>query len=292
MTVDPSMMPSTGAEIDPSRRPGLAQPKRTLADAVGARGSMRPGQTLNPMNYSGSTAMKTPTLIGGQQPGPQAVASGDKVWWGYDEKTKTSKLIDKSMANNAWMMFPDETRQQMGKMMDSVFGEGKWKNSQLQHYWVQAVSGANYALYANNQYIHPLDVLPTVLGEAMRERQATAGGGGGGGSRVSTTTQIRLSDPQTAGALLDQALSQALGRAATRKEQRKFMKALNRLEARNATVTRSVAGAGGTSVVTTGGFNPSTFAEEYARGMEGSAEFQAATTYLDAFMGALKPVVS
>jgi hypothetical protein len=43
--------------------------------------------------------------------------------------------------------------------------------------------------------------------------------------------------------------------------------------------------------VTTGGFNPSTFAEDYAQGMEGAAEFQAATTYLDAFINALRPVV-
>jgi len=167
--------------------------------------------------------------------------------------------------------------------MDAAFGKGKWKNSQLQYYWEQAISGANFALYAQNQYLGVPDVFDVMVGEAQKQ-QAAAGGGGGG---PSTFRQVRLTDPQGARTLIDSALEQYLGRKATAKEQREFLKALNVQEARNPTVTTSGAG----SSVTTGGFNPATFAEEYAQGMEGSAEFQAATTFLDSFINALKPVV-
>lgn len=268
MAVDPQAPPGgrTPQEIDPSRRPGMG---------------------LNASQYSGSTAMNPPVVANGMGQGPQTVASGDLVYWGQDKSNKPV-FISKSQANNAWLLFPDPVRTKVTGLMDQVFGKGKWKNSQLQYYWGQAVGGANYGLYANNQYLNPIDLLPTVLGQAAQDRAASAGGGGGGGT--SRSTQIRLTDPQGARALIDQALTQYLGRTATAKEQKAFLKALNVQEARNPTVTTVSRGGGGTTAVTTGGFNPSTFAQEYAQGMEGSAEFQAATTYLDAFIQALKPV--
>lgn len=279
---------TTGAEVDPGRRPGMGRPVGLEAN-IGARGSVRNGVTtpLNPSSYSGSTAMNPPNIYGGKGQGAQTVASGDLVYWGNDKNNKP-QFQDKSMARNAWMSFPDPVLNQLTGLMDQAFGKDRWRNSQLQHYWSQAVDGANYALYANNQYVNPIDVFPRVVGMAAQDRARQGGGGGGG---PSMTTQVRLSDPQTARGLLDQALAQALGRDASPVEQRRFLRALNRAEAQAPTVTRSMRTGAGASVVTTGGFNPSTFAQEYAEGMQGSAEFQAATTFLDAFMNALKPVV-
>jgi hypothetical protein len=73
------------------------------------------------------------------------------------------------------------------------------------------------------------------------------------------------------------------------------LKALNAVEKRSPSVTKSVStttpgvGTSRTESETSsrGGFNPSTFAEEYAQGQEGAAEFQAATTLLDTFIGSL-----
>lgn len=258
-------VPNTPAEIDPSRR-------------------------MNASQYSGSTAMGSQPVIAGYNTGnSQTVAAGDLIWWGYDSKNKKQTFINKSQANNAWVFLPDQTRKGIMQKMDAAFGQGKWKNTTLQYYWQQAVNGANYALYAQNQLVGVPDVFDRIIGEAAQQQRAAAGGGGGG---TSVTRQIRLSDPQTATALLDSALEKALGQTATRQQRQQFLEALNKQEAKNATITRTSRSAGGTNVVTTGGFNPSTFAEDYAKGMQGSAEFQAATTYLDAFMSALRPVVS
>jgi hypothetical protein len=172
--------------------------------------------------------------------------------------------------------------------MDAAFGKGNWTNGKLQYYWDQALNGANFALYAQNRLLAVPDVFDIVVGQGAAQ-EAARGGGGGGGS--STSRQIRLTDPQGARALIDNALESYLGRRATTDEQQQFLRALNVQEQRNPTVTRTTSGGGATTSVTTGGFNPSTFAEDYAQGMEGAAEFQAATTYLDAFINALRPVV-
>lgn len=284
MAIYPTPNPpgTPGAEIDPSRRFGLS-PQGTTNQWSRMRSAAQ--GTLNPNMYNGSTAMNPPDMIG-FGPNAQAVADGEWVYWGRNPETGKDKFVTKSQANNAW--FVDEAiKKRVVGMMNKAFPDG-WTIGQAQHYWSQSVSGANYGLFANNQYLNPLDVLPSVLGDAARKKSAGAGGGAGG---PSTTTQVRLTDPQGARALIDNALSQYLGRRASAQEQAAFLKALNVQEARQPTVTTSVPTGRGAAVVTTGGFNPSTFAEEYARGMEGSAEFQAATTYLDSFIQALRPVV-
>ena len=120
------------------------------------------------------------------------------------------------------------------------------------------------------------------------------GGGGGGGSRAFTDidTSIDLTNEGEARRILDNALAGALGRDPTSAENRAFRKALNMYEKENPTVTTSkgVASAGGTTSTTTseGGFDSADFADRYAKSQEGYAEYQTATTYLDAFIDALE----
>ena len=98
------------------------------------------------------------------------------------------------------------------------------------------------------------------------------------------TAAVNLTDPGTAKQLINQSLQNYLGRRATNRELRKFVDALNTAEMgspRTQTVSGGVA-------VTAGGFNPATFAEDYAMGMEGAGEFQAVKKYLDAFIGSLQ----
>lgn len=106
---------------------------------------------------------------------------------------------------------------------------------------------------------------------------------GGGGAYTGPVTQVRLTDPDTAMALIDQSLQGALGRSASQKEKQRFMSALREYEMQNPTVTTGDQ----TGSVTTGGSNAQVFAQRFAESQEGSAEFSAATTFLDAFLGAL-----
>lgn len=120
------------------------------------------------------------------------------------------------------------------------------------------------------------------------------GGGGGGGSRAFTNidTRVDLTNEGEARRIVNNALTGALGREATKAESQAFMKALNMMEKENPTVTTSkgVASASGTTSTTTseGGFDSTDFADRYSKSQEGYAEYQAATTYLDAFINALE----
>jgi hypothetical protein len=118
---------------------------------------------------------------------------------------------------------------------------------------------------------------------AAYESQRRGGSGGGGGAYTGPVTQVRLTDPDTAMGLIDQSLQSALGRSASQKEKQNFMEALRKYEMANPTVTTGDQ----TGSVTTGGSNPQMFAQRFARAQEGSAEYEVATTYLDAFLGAL-----
>ena len=64
----------------------------------------------------------------------------------------------------------------------------------------------------------------------------------------------------------------------------RFLKALNQNEMNNP----ARAEVQGNAVVQSGGYNPQAFAEEFARGEEGSAEFQAATSYLNNFLSIIE----
>ena len=133
-------------------------------------------------------------------------------------------------------------------------------------------------------------------------RSGAGGGGGGGGVAAPRTTTSKsrqvstnLSDPTTARGLVDGAIQQYLGRLPTNEEYQSFLKQLNAAQEKapsvttqTATTTTSVGGSTTKSKArTTGGLNEQQFAAEYARGMEGAAEYTAATTVADAFISLL-----
>lgn len=119
-----------------------------------------------------------------------------------------------------------------------------------------------------------------------------SGNGGSGGPYSSTNRVVSLSDEGTARRLLNGALTNYLGRTASDEENAMFLKALNVQERRNATVTKTVGNTSGRnttqSQTVTGGMDKNDFADRFAKSQEGYAEYQAATTYLDAFIGSLK----
>lgn len=123
------------------------------------------------------------------------------------------------------------------------------------------------------------------------------GGGGGGSSYSSTSTQVHLTGADEAGATLDSALANLLGRTATDKEKKKFLAALNAAERANPTVTKtsgttSASGSSTSRSTTTGtSVSPAARAQEFAQNEEGFAEYQIATTYMDAMLEALSSPV-
>lgn len=143
------------------------------------------------------------------------------------------------------------------------------------------------------------DVMEYLYG-LLRENGDQSGGdgsGSGSGSGSGFTSTVDLTDPGTATALVDNALSQYLGRRASDKETQQFRAALRAMEMANpqtATVetvkTKGKDGKPSTStsaVVRGGDFNPQVFADEWAASQDGAGEYQAVTTFLDAFMGSL-----
>jgi hypothetical protein len=78
-----------------------------------------------------------------------------------------------------------------------------------------------------------------------------------------------------------------MGRRASEDEIKSFLEQLNRNEKLNPTITtaKGVTSSGGTTQTQKqeGGFDSANFAERWARSRKGAAEYQAATTYMDAF---------
>jgi hypothetical protein len=115
---------------------------------------------------------------------------------------------------------------------------------------------------------------------------------GSGGAYSSTNRVISLTDEGSARRLLNSALTGYLGRTATDDENKAFLKALNLQERENPSVTKTTGYSSGRNTtqqqMVTGGMDKNDFADRFAKSQQGYAEYQAATTYLDAFIGALK----
>jgi hypothetical protein len=115
----------------------------------------------------------------------------------------------------------------------------------------------------------------------------SGGGSGGGSGGASDSTVVDFTDPGSAHALVDSALSTYLGRQANVKELATFKQALMANEAANPQQTMGTSGGGSSSAVRSGGFNAQEFAKEWAMGQKGVPEYQAATKFLDTFIGNL-----
>lgn len=123
-------------------------------------------------------------------------------------------------------------------------------------------------------------------------KSGVPGAGSTGGAFSTTTRSVTLTNESTARGLLNQTLARFLGRTSTAEEQAKFLKALNVEEKANPTRTnQSGFTSGGNTtqnINTSGGYSREDFADRFAKSQEGYAEYQTATTYLDAFIEALE----
>lgn len=114
-----------------------------------------------------------------------------------------------------------------------------------------------------------------------------------------TNTQAEpLTDPEEASQLLEDVLTERLGRAPTEAESAAFLAALNAKQRQNPTSTTTTytkdpaSGQYNTSSTTTGGVNEDAFADQWGdtHNEAEAGAYQMATTYFDALLGALGPV--
>lgn len=227
-----------------------------------------------------------------------AAAPGDKgtyVWMGVGSgshpKGRTVQNF-KSVedAYGHFTMLDDDAYNHVAAVYQALNPGKKPTFSNLQSLWKDMVDEAAYRLKIG-QPVTPLNAMDEFATRRLQETAAAAGG-----SDISKTTSFRnesvtLTNPSQAKTLVNNALSQYLGRAATQKEQQAFLAALNAEERKSPSVTSGTqtqtAGGSSTKGVTTGGMSSAQFAQDWALKQQGAGEHVAATTYLDTFLSAL-----
>lgn len=117
-------------------------------------------------------------------------------------------------------------------------------------------------------------------------------GGSGGGPTTTVSTSVNLTDPDTARAIVNRALSAKLGRAANDEEVASFINVLNAAERAAPTTTTSTRSADGSRVssTTTGGIaapGREQLAIDEAMENPEYGAYQAASTYYNALISAL-----
>lgn len=196
-------------------------------------------------------------------------------------------MMDADAAKN-FALLPRDLTDAIVSMANAYYGrpvDPSW----IRGRWAEAVDESVQAYQLSGVLIEPLAIYDELIAGAAAAEAAQAassgggyygsggfGGGGGGGT-------VNLTNYTNARAILNAAMSAWLGRQASDKEVSTFLKLLNEQEMANP-VTQEFAG---DIVIQSGGFDPQQFAEDFVKSQEGSAEYQAVTTYLDAFLAAL-----
>jgi hypothetical protein len=213
---------------------------------------------------------------------PVAPSNTDPLVW-LSENEAPQPL---SQVKNSYAFLSPKAYKKFTSQLNKFFPYG-WDPSYIEGKWGEASELAAQAT-AQGKKIAPLDIFDNMLkNSAQAALDSRGGGGGGGGGAAAPTKTINLTDSGTAETLVNQALQGYLGRMASDKEIMQFKKALTKAEMK----APSEVNVSGDTAIRSGGFNPSTFAQQYAEGVEGAAEYQAATTFLDSFIGALGPRV-
>jgi len=239
----------------------------------------RPGGTTTPFQQRfgvGGSQKPDEVYVGDAFAGSQA---GGKSFWNID------------VVKSNWAMLSPEATQKVARDAQAWAGWSKPVPMQnLPGFWEDMVNISYQAQTQFGERISPLEAFDWYkrkFGKTAASMAAGGGGGGGGGGAPAPTKRVNLTDPDTANQLVDRALEQYLGRRANDDEAKAFRQALRRAEKKSPTEVDVK----GDTAITKGGVNPQARAEEFAMAQEGAAEYQAATTYLDAFIqGIQNPV--
>ncbi len=245
---------------------------------------------------------------------PASIASPVRNRWGVGQVTgKPGEVYIGSLAGSgnksvavsvfdspgAFASLSPSAQQKIYNDAKAVYGHDKVPTINMDSFLAQTAYNAYAVQQSTGLAVGPLDYWDYYRqtgGYGMnlqKQGAASAGAGGGGVSRsTSVTESIDISNPTSARALVDRALTEYLGRRATGNEYASFRQALNAAERKAPSRTKSSSvssrGGGGASTMTRtmseGGIDRGRFAEEWAMSQEGAAEYAAATTVLDTFM--------
>lgn len=168
---------------------------------------------------------------------------------------------------------------------------GHWKFNQAteESYYNKAIDKSLLASRVLGRPVSPWEIMQMGIDQNGGVPGASSGGGGGGwgggggggGGGPTTTMQVTLTNASDAEMIVDQALTQYLGREADPKERENFWKLLNSREAANPNVTTTTPGVGTVSAQSSGGLNPQEAAKEFALSRKDAAEYMANTQYMD-----------
>lgn len=238
----------------------------------------KPGGTATPFQQRfgiGGTQKPDEIYVGNAFSGSPA---GGKSFWNVE------------VVRDNWAMLSPEATQKVARDAQTWAGWSRPVPMQnLPGFWENMVNIAYQAQTQFGERISPLEAFDWYKRKFGKIPSAagSGGGGGGGGGAPAPTKRVNLTDPDTANQLVDSALEQYLGRQANPEESKAFRQALRKAEMRNPTEVE----VRGDTAITRGGVNPQARAEEFAMAQEGAAEYQAATTYLDAFIQGIQSPV-
>lgn len=166
----------------------------------------------------------------------------------------------------------------------------------LEDAWIQ-FTGDAANLYAGGHKVTPWQAAKIVAGsdeQIAKRRSSFVDEAPFTGSKTRTSTNVDLTDPDTARAMVNDVMAQALGRSANDEELRAFVATLQSAERANPLTTTTTAQfvdgeQVGSSSVSSGGMTQRGRSElmlDEARGLPDYGAYQAATTYLQALFGA------
>jgi hypothetical protein len=254
-------------------------------------------------------------------------ADDPPLFWGYT--SRSSGGITRSPANPRQADNIDGSVSPLKTASEAFLEFGKWTPHEVQTFLKEAINTgllpatADYFdaktlwgklvqdsvdKYGAGVNISPLDVFATLGADVRGLGGSKARGAGGPDDRPytnrSSRTESQPIDHDTAVSLARDVYQQALGRGLTKAEEAKAAKAAQRYAAKHPTTTSSVervtpnkgrnGGTSKTTVTNSGGYTQRGLAENQLQELESTdeyASFQAATTYMNAFMQAVGPTV-
>ena len=203
----------------------------------------------------------------------QARRTGQAPQYVPDTPASRSYLpIDK--VGGAWWLLDNDQKDRFRNAFNQTIGYENRDVRALINAWGSAALGAAQTSATIGRNITPWEYqeLLSADGPGMKER-----GGGRGGGGVSSV--VDLTNPSDAQLLVDNALTQYLGRRATAEETKTFRKALNIAETKNPIVT--------TPTQRSGGVNRDLIAREFAESRDDAAEFMVQSQFMNWFEQAL-----
>jgi hypothetical protein len=268
------------AAANPTLGPGVVPLNDVLnGDSTGLRFGKDADGNLVPLDADGN-----PILLGEKD---QSFPVRVNNVYGYDKPGGApvpSTTPYKTLIKDGFLGVTDQG------LIDRVVGASNGKVDLFDKVYLAAVQRASLRQRAGED-VSVYDILDQWKKGGLPSSVST-GSGGSGGPYSSTNRVVSLSDEGTARRLLNGALTTYLGRTATDDENAMFLKALNVQERQNPSITKTTGNTSGRnttqSQTVTGGMDKNDFAERFAKSQEGYAEYQAATTYLDAFIGSLE----